>query len=69
MYFDSALRDEIVARVERLQLPSYTAFVMPRLAPVLDERGAVTDVRISYPMDLATQMLEYSAATRDLRDR
>ena len=69
VYFDAALRDEIVARVERLRLPSYTAFVMPRLEPVLDDGGNVADVRISYPMDLTTQMLEYSAATRDLRDR
>ena len=68
VYFDSALRDEIVARVERLQLPSYTAFVMPRLEPVLDAGGAPVDVRLSYPMDLTAQMLEYSAATRDLRD-
>jgi hypothetical protein len=27
----------------------------------------VTDVAISYPMDFTKQMLEYAAATRDLR--
>ena len=68
VYFDSTLRDEIVARVERLRLPSYTAFVMPRLEAVRDAGGTVVDARISYPMDLTAQMLEYSAATRDLRD-
>ena len=67
VYFDAALRDEIVARVERLQLPSYTAFVMPRLQPVTDAGGEVVDVELSYPMDLTAQMLEYSAASRDLR--
>ena len=65
--FDPQLRDEVVARVERLQLPSYTGFVMPRLTAVRDAAGAITDVEISYPLDLATQMLDYSAATRHLR--
>src|SRR5438067_1879427 len=65
--FDPAVRDEVVARVERLKLPSYTGFVMPRLDAVRDEAGAIVDVEISYPLDLASQMLEYSAATRHLR--
>ncbi|BCS36041.1 dihydrofolate reductase [Luteitalea sp. TBR-22] len=60
IHFDPALRDEIVARVDRLDLPSYTGFVMPRLAPVRDETGRIVDVEVSYPCDLATQMLEYS---------
>jgi dipeptidyl-peptidase III len=68
VHFDPALRDEIVSRVERLHLPSYTGFVMPKLTPVVDDAGAIVDVGIAYPMDLAAQMLEYSAATRDLRD-
>jgi dipeptidyl-peptidase-3 len=67
VHFDPALRDEIVARVDRLQLPSYTGFVMPRLEPVVDASGAIADVAITYPRDLTTQMLEYSAATRHLR--
>jgi len=67
VHFDPALRDEIVARVDRLRLPSYTGFVMPRLEAVRDETGAITDVEISYPCDLAAQMLEYSSLTRTLR--
>ena len=31
VHFDPTLRDEVVARVERLNLPSYTGFVMPKL--------------------------------------
>jgi hypothetical protein len=57
----------VVARVDRLRLPSYTAFVMPRLEAVRDGAGAIADVTISYPLDLTAQMLEYSAATRHLR--
>lgn len=60
IHFEAALRDEVVARVERLQMPSYTGFVQPRLEPVLGADGGISDVRISYPLDLKTQMLEYS---------
>jgi dipeptidyl-peptidase III len=67
VHFDSKLRDEVVARVDRLSLPSYTGFVMPRLEPVKNASGDITDVKISYPMDLSSQMLEYAAATRSLR--
>jgi dipeptidyl-peptidase-3 len=60
VHFDPALRDEIVARVDRLNLPSYTGFVQPRLEAVRDAAGEIVDVRISYPEDLEAQMLEYS---------
>jgi dipeptidyl-peptidase III len=60
VHFDPALRDEVLARVAELDLPSYTGFVMPRLDPIRDEAGAITDVAIAYPLDFAGQMLEYS---------
>ena len=60
VHFDPALRDEVVARVERLKMPSYTGFVQPRLEAVRDESGRIVDVQVSYPLDLRTQMLEYS---------
>jgi dipeptidyl-peptidase-3 len=60
IHFDAAIRDEVVARVDALQLPSYTAFVMPRLEPTIDGEGRITDVAISYPRDFEAQMLEYS---------
>jgi dipeptidyl-peptidase-3 len=64
VHFDPALRDEIVARVDKLNLPSYTGFVMPKLTPVIDANGQITNVTISYPLDLTTQMLEYSGTRR-----
>jgi dipeptidyl-peptidase-3 len=60
IHFDPALRDEIVQRVDRLKLPSYSAFVQPRLEPVMDASGQIADVTISYPQSLELQMLEYS---------
>jgi len=62
IHFDPRLRDEIVRRVDSLNLPSFTAFVMPKLTSVTDASGKITDVKISYPQDLTTQMLEYAAA-------
>jgi dipeptidyl-peptidase-3 len=64
IHFDATLRDEVVKRVDALKLPSYTGFVMPKLTPVTDASGKITDVKISYPQDLTTQMLEYAALTR-----
>jgi dipeptidyl-peptidase-3 len=63
VHFDAALRDEVVARVDRLDLSSYTGFVMPRLEAVTSEDGEITDVRISHPLDLTAQMLGYSGRT------
>ena len=60
VHFDAKLRDEVVARVDRLNMPSYTGFVQPRLEAVHGADGKISDVRISYPLDLTTQMLEYS---------
>jgi dipeptidyl-peptidase-3 len=69
VHFDPALRDEIVARVDRLQLPSFTGFVMPRLEPKRDDRGTIVDVDVSYPCDLEAQMLEYSSFSSGLGDQ
>jgi len=60
VHFDPKLRDEVVARVDKLNLSSYTGFVMPKLTPVVGPDGTITDVKVSYPRDLTTQMLEYS---------
>ena len=90
VHFDAKLRDEVVARVEQLNMPSYTGFVQPRLEAVKgagrqdhrredlvsagpdDADAGVFGRRagggqgsgrqdrrrkISYPLDLAAQML------------
>ena len=60
IHFDAKLRDQVISRVEKLKLPSYMGFVMPKLTPVMAADGTIADVKISYPMDLTTQMLEYA---------
>ena len=64
VHFDAKLRDQIVSRVQALNLPSYSGFVMPKLTPVTGADGKLTDVTISYPMDLTRQMLEYSGVKK-----
>ncbi|MBI2187673.1 MAG: peptidase M49 [Acidobacteria bacterium] len=64
IHFDPKVRDEVVKRVDALNLPSYTGFVMPTLTPAVGAEGRITDVTISYPMDLTTQMLEFSGVKR-----
>jgi dipeptidyl-peptidase-3 len=64
VHFDPTLRDQVVARVDALGLPSYSGFVMPKLTPVTGPDGQITDVTISYPMDLTAQMLEYSGVKK-----
>jgi dipeptidyl-peptidase-3 len=64
IHFDARLRDEVVARVDRLKMPSYTGFVQPRLDAIQSADGSISDVKITYPMDLTTQMLEYSGRKR-----
>jgi dipeptidyl-peptidase-3 len=66
VHFDPALRDEVVARVDKLHMPSYTGFVQPRLEPVMSG-DKIVDVKISYPRDLTRQMLEYSGKLDDAR--
>ncbi len=63
------LRDEVQDRVKHLNLAAYTAFVMPKLEPVSDPQAKIVDVRVTYPMDFARQMLEYSAFSKAFRRR
>jgi len=69
IHFEAKLRDEVVSRVEKLKLVSYTGFVMPKLQAVAAADGSITDVTISYPLDLTKQMLEYADQTRASREK
>ena len=60
IHFDPDLRDQVLERVALVDLPSYSAFVMPKLEGVRGSEGEIVDVTISYPGDLMQQMLEYS---------
>jgi dipeptidyl-peptidase III len=53
--------------VERLNMPSYTGFVQPKLTAVRNDAGEIVDVEISYLRDFTRQMLEYSGRGRQTR--
>lgn len=56
---DPALHTEVLARAEKLKTAPYAGFIQPRLVPVTDATGNITDIRVEYPADFLGQMLEY----------
>jgi len=58
--FDPKIRDEVVARYKKLNLPTYWAGVNPETVPMM-ARGKITGVRLDYPRDFMGQRLRYSA--------
>ena len=64
VHFDPKLRDEVVARYKRLNLPTYFAGINPELALATTggagERKAMT-VMMTYPRDIVRQRLAYSS--------
>jgi dipeptidyl-peptidase-3 len=61
VHFDPQLRDRIVARYRRLNLPTYWAGINAELQAQLDPGGNVTGVAIQYPRDTTRQYLNYAA--------
>lgn len=61
VHFDPKLRDEVVARYKKLDLPTYWAGINPELVPTFGAGGKITNVTISYPRDFMRQRLAYSA--------
>jgi dipeptidyl-peptidase-3 len=60
VHFDPALRDEVVERYKKLNLPTYFGGIDSDLTPKFDAKGNVTSVSISYPRDFVKQQLRYS---------
>ena len=58
---DQALHAEVLKRSEHINTAPYAGFIQPRLVPVTDARGEITDIRIEYPDNFVDQMLEYGA--------
>lgn len=56
---DREIHAEVLARAEQFKSAPYGGFVNPRLVPV-SENGEITDIRVEYADDFASQMLEYS---------
>jgi len=61
VHFDPALRDQVAARYQKLNLPTYWAGINPDIQATFDAQGKVSKVEISYPRDFVKQQLGYSA--------
>jgi dipeptidyl-peptidase-3 len=61
VHFDPGVRDQVVARFKKLDLPTYWAGINADLTASMDSSGNATEVRISYPRDYVKQQLGYSA--------
>jgi dipeptidyl-peptidase-3 len=65
---DRVLHEEVLSRMEKLDLPAYSGFVHPRVVAVKNDKGEIVDVELEQPADFAAQMLEYSAKHSFLPD-
>jgi dipeptidyl-peptidase III len=61
VHFDPKLRDQVVERYKKLNMPTYYAGINSDLTAQFDGAGNVTKVDIQYPRDYAKQQLSYSA--------
>ncbi|HOY33009.1 MAG TPA: dihydrofolate reductase [Bacteroidales bacterium] len=56
---DPVLHKEVKERYEKLKLAPYAGFINPVLVPVM-KNNEIIDIKIEYPSDFTTQMMNYS---------
>ena len=61
VHFDPALRDQILARYQKLDLPTYFAGVNAHLTAILNKDSEVAKVDLTYYSDPVAQYLDYGA--------
>ena len=66
---DPAVHASVLERAKKITTAPYAGFIQPRLVPVMDGNGAITDVKVEYPYDFIGQMLEYGAKHSFLPDK
>ncbi|MBO4810196.1 MAG: DNA alkylation repair protein [Prevotella sp.] len=57
---DPTLHQEVRERYQRLNIAPYKGFINPRLTPVTDNEGEITDIQVDYTEGYVEQMLRYS---------
>jgi dipeptidyl-peptidase-3 len=67
--FDPQLRDQVVTRYAKLNLPTYWAGINPQLIAEFAPDGAVSKVTVSYPRDYMRQQLAYAFESKHARPR
>jgi dipeptidyl-peptidase III len=61
VHFDPKLRDQVVTRYQKLDLPRYWCGINSLLTPSFDAAGKLTAVKLSYPRDYVKPQLSYAA--------
>jgi len=61
VHFGPALRDQVIERYRKLDIPTYWAGIDPELTASFDSSGKISKVDLSYPRDFVKQQLAYSA--------
>lgn len=57
---DADIHSEILERYKRLNIAPYKGFLNPRMLPVYNAAGEVTDIRLDYSESYSEQMFRYS---------
>jgi dipeptidyl-peptidase-3 len=61
LHFDAALRDQVVARYRKLDLPTYWAGINAEVTATFGKNSQIEKVEISYPRDPLHQYVTYGA--------
>lgn len=56
---NQAMHQEVLERYASLGILPYSGFIQPKLVPVMDKNGKITDVKVEYVTSFFQQMLEY----------
>lgn len=54
------LHEEVLERYKKLNIAPYKGFLNPKMTPVVDDNGVITDVLLDYSETMEQQMLRYS---------
>ncbi|MBT8114382.1 MAG: dipeptidyl peptidase 3, partial [Arenicella sp.] len=65
---DRQLHQEVLDRSAPLNIAPYGGFINPKLVPVRDDEGNLSDVKLEYPDDFVAQMLDYGRTYSNLPD-
>ena len=54
------LHKEVLERTAKLTGAPYSGFINPKLIPVFDSNGDISDIRVEYPESFTKQMMDYA---------
>lgn len=58
---DQDIHQEVLTRSEALGIAPYGGFINPKLVAEMNEAGEILNVKLTYPDDFTSQMLDYGS--------